>query len=136
MTMLIVEYLPYMAFFAAGVLVAWVAADMLRSRKRKPAPKQESVRGLAGPVQPLQALEPEIPVSQAVELQPEELTPKVAEEPAADDWAPAEELKPEREIEIAAVRGASEKIVMVRRDPSVRVFDTAVATSERKVVAD
>jgi hypothetical protein len=121
MTMLIVEYLPYMAFFAAGVLVAWVAADMLRGRKRKPAPAQESVRGLAGPVEPLRALEPEpeIPVSQAVELQPEEAAPQAAPE-----------------IEIAAACAASEKIVMVKRDPSVRVFDTAVAASERKVVAD
>jgi hypothetical protein len=122
MTMLIVEYLPYVAFFAAGVLVAWVAADMLRVRRRKPAPAQESVRGLAGPVEPLRALEPEpdIPVSQAVVL-------------PAQEFVPAVEVP---EIEIAAATAASEKIVMVKRDPSVRVFDTAVAASERKVVAD
>jgi hypothetical protein len=37
---------------------------------------------------------------------------------------------------VEATAAASEKMVLVRRDPSVRVFDTAVAASERKVIAD
>jgi len=153
MTVLIVEYVPYVAFTAAAGLVAWVGFDMLRARLARPrgvAPEaaQDSGRGLAGPAIPLSAraplvaevvpvfepepepvvvaeaepepvaelepeAEPELPVSQAVD---------VAEAPEED---PAEELP----IEVRA------DVIAVRRDPSVRVFDTAVAPSERKVLS-
>ena len=153
MTVLIVEYVPYVAFTAAAGLVAWVGFDMLRARLARPrgvAPEaaQDSGRGLAGPAIPLSAraplvaevvpvfepepepvvvaeaepepvaelepeAEPELPVSQAVD---------VAEAPEED---PAEQLP----IEVRA------DVIAVRRDPSVRVFDTAVAPSERKVLS-
>jgi hypothetical protein len=133
MTLLIVEYLPYFAFFGAGVLVAWVGADLLRSKRRKPvAAPQDSGRGLAGPVEPLRepamapAEELELPVSHAVGFAPAETSAKV----------PAAPAQSRRDIKVEATAAASEKMVLVRRDPSVRVFDTAVAPSERKVVAD
>lgn len=153
MTVLIVEYVPYVAFTAAAGLVAWVGFDVLRARFARPravAPEaaQDSGRGLAGPAIPLSAraplvaevvpvfepepepvvvaeaepepvaelepeAEPELPVSQAVD---------VAEAPEED---PAEKLP----IEVRA------DVIAVRRDPSVRVFDTAVAPSERKVLS-
>ena len=153
MTVLIVEYVPYVAFTAAAGLVAWMGFDMLRARLARPrgvAPEtaQDSGRGLAGPAIPLSVraplvaevvpvfepepepvvvaeaepepvaelepeAEPELPVSQAVD---------VAEAPEED---PAEKLP----IEVRA------DVIAVRRDPSVRVFDTAVAPSERKVLS-
>lgn len=151
MTVLIVEYIPYVAFTAAAGLVAWVSFDVLRARFARPrvlAPDaaQDSGRGLAGPAIPLSAraplvaevvpeaepvvvaeiepepaveaaVEPELPVSQAV---------NVAEEPAEE---PAAEVAEELPIAVEA------DVITVRRDPSVRVFDTAVAASERKVLS-
>jgi hypothetical protein len=155
MTVLIVEYIPYVAFTAAAGLVAWVSFDVLRARFARPrvlAPDaaQDSGRGLAGPAIPLSAraplvaevvpeaepvvvaeiepepaveaaVEPELPVSQAVNVA-EEPAEEAAEEPAAEV---AEELP----IAVEA------DVITVRRDPSVRVFDTAVAASERKVLS-
>ena len=133
MSLLIVEYLPYFAFFAAGVLVAWVGADLLRSKRRKPlAAPQDSGRGLAGPVEPMRepvmtpADELVLPVSQAVEFAPVGTSAKM----------PVAPVESSRDIKVEATAAASEKMQLVRRDPSVRVFDTAVAPSERKVIAD
>ncbi|MCB9893873.1 MAG: hypothetical protein H6839_05470 [Planctomycetes bacterium] len=156
MTLLIVEYVPYVAFTAAAGLVAWVAADVLRSRKRTtggvPETTKESGRGLAGPAQPLTGLQPEVederaaidevgeatpdltpaeelhlPVSQARDLAAEDEQTAEAEEPAVES---TEENEP---VDDAPVVAAA--VIPVRRDPSVRVFDTAVAASERKVMS-
>jgi hypothetical protein len=139
MSLLIVEYLPYFAFFAAGVLVAWVGADLLRSKRRKPvAMPKDSGRGLTGPVEPLRepvmtpAEELVLPVSQAVAFAPAGASAKVA----LVTLVPEAELEPELAMAAVEPAAASEKMQLVRRDPSVRVFDTAVAPSERKVSAD
>ncbi|MCA8914469.1 MAG: hypothetical protein KDB90_03585 [Planctomycetes bacterium] len=156
MMLLIVEYIPYVAFTAAAGLVAWVTADVLRSRKRAtakaPEAAQDSGRGLAGPAQPLATLRPEaeeavdsiaeeaaeeapelappeeleLPVSQARDLSAEEETGAEAE-------APAEVTEESETADDAPVVAA--EVIPVRRDPSVRVFDTAVAPSERKVMS-
>jgi hypothetical protein len=160
MTLLIVEYIPYVAFTAAAAMVAWVVADVLRGRKRAKAPEatQDSGRGLAGPAEPLQAVESEtvaevvaevldetpelappeeleLPVSQAQDLAPDEAAEELAPEEAApeaefatDDMA--EEGQPSDDAPVVAA-----EVIPVRRDPSVRVFDTAVAASERKVMS-
>jgi len=121
MSLIIVEYLPYLAFAAAAVLMAWVGVDVLRGRRAKkvPGPAKDSGRGLAGPVMPLA----EIPVSQAhVPPEPEVLAPQA--EVSLED---APEPAPMTE-ESSRVAGQE---ILVKRDPSVRVFDTAVAPSGR-----
>jgi len=153
MTVLIVEYVPYVAFIAAAGLVAWVGFDVLRARLARPrtaAPEaaQDSGRGLAGPAVPLSARAPLVA----------ELVPVVEPEPepepeAAAEPEPVAELEPEAEPELPVsqavdVAEAPEEdpveklpievradVIAVRRDPSVRVFDTAVAPSERKVLS-
>lgn len=151
MTLLIVEYIPYVAFTAAAGLVAWVVTDVLRSRKRAPAKSpetaQDSGRGLAGPAEPLKALEPEEaePVAEVVGEVAEE-TPELA--PAEELELPVSQAKElTAEAEDAQAEGTEESepaddapvvaadVIPVQRDPSVRVFDTAVAASERKVMS-
>ena len=160
MMLLIVEYIPYVAFTAAAGLVAWVTADVLRSRKRAtakaPEAAQDSGRGLAGPAQPLTALQPEAEevaeevaeniAEEAAEEAPELAPPEELELPVsqARDLSAEEETSAEAEAS-AEVTKESEtaddapvvavEVIPVRRDPSVRVFDTAVAPSERKVMS-
>ncbi|MCZ7605919.1 MAG: hypothetical protein M5U25_07530 [Planctomycetota bacterium] len=155
MTVLIVEYVPYVAFTAAAGLVAWVGFDVLRARLARPrvtAPEaaQDSGRGLAGPAIPLSARAPLVAeVVPVFEPEPEP-EPVVAAEPEPE---PVAELEPEAEPELPVsqavdVAEAPEEdpaeqlpievradVIAVRRDPSVRVFDTAVAPSERKVLS-
>ena len=170
MTLLIVEYISWIAFVGAGLLVGWVGADMLISKRRKPskAPEpKDSGRGLAGPAEPMsstrqaqveneetdeateeepkveapaqQEIEPAeelvLPVSQAVEMtdEPEEEPEEEATEPeeTADLEAQTEaETQPEDEDVVSG------DVMLVKRDPSVRVFDAVVAPSERKVLAN
>ncbi|MCA8913734.1 MAG: hypothetical protein KDB82_18765 [Planctomycetes bacterium] len=167
MTLLIVEYVSWIAFVGAGLLVGWVGADMLISKRRKPrkpAPEPaDSGRGLVGPAEPMSSArqasvgdreteteeprveapaQPEIepaeelvlPVSQAVEMTEEA---EEAEEAAA--------LEPEEPADLATdeADGQSEDealvsgdVMLVKRDPSVRVFDAVVAPSERKVLTE
>lgn len=157
MTVLIVEYVPYVAFTAAAGLVAWVGFDMLRARLARPrgvAPEaaQDSGRGLAGPAIPLSARAPLVAeVVPVYEPEPEpEPEPVVVAEAEPE---PVAELEPEAEPELpvsqavdvaeAPEEDPAEKlpievradVIAVRRDPSVRVFDTAVAPSERKVLS-
>lgn len=153
MTVLIVEYVPYVAFTAAAGLVAWVGFDMLRARLARPrgvAPEaaQDSGRGLAGPAIPLSAraplvaevvpvFEPEPEPVVVAEAEPEpvaelepEAEPELPVSQAVDvAEAPEEDLAEKLPIEVRA------DVIAVRRDPSVRVFDTAVAPSERKVLS-
>ena len=155
MTVLIVEYVPYVAFIAAAGLVAWVGFDVLRARLARPretAPEaaQDSGRGLAGPAIPLSARAPLVAeVVPVFEPEPEP-EPVVAAEAEPE---PVAELEPEAEPELpvsqavdvaeAPEEDPAEKlpievradVIAVRRDPSVRVFDTAVAPSERKVLS-
>lgn len=153
MTVLIVEYVPYVAFTAAAGLVAWVGFDVLRARLARPrvtAPEaaQDSGRGLAGPAIPLSAraplvaevvpvFEPEPEPVVVAEAEPEpvaelepEAEPELPVSQAVDvAEAPEEDLAEKLPIEVRA------DVIAVRRDPSVRVFDTAVAPSERKVLS-
>lgn len=155
MTVLIVEYVPYVAFTAAAGLVAWVGFDVLRarlagSRAKAPEAAQDSGRGLVGPAIPLSARAPLIaeqqpqpaPVAAAkVEAEPAgeveaEIEPEIEPEPElpvshAVDVAEEPEASPAEELPIEVEAG----VISVRRDPSVRVFDTAVAPSERKVLS-
>lgn len=163
MTVLIVEYVPYVAFTAAAGLVAWVGFDVLRARLARPrvtAPEaaQDSGRGLAGPAIPLSARAPL--VAEVVPVFEPEPEPVVAAEPEPEPEAmlaaepePVAQLEPEAEPELPVsqavdVAEAPEEdpaeqlpievradVIAVRRDPSVRVFDTAVAPSERKVLS-
>lgn len=157
--LLIVEIVPYVAFLGAAALVGWVGFDILREKRRKSpsAPIQESVRGLAGPPQPIQddadaseaapedveqEPEAEIIITPAEELVlPSSHAVDVASEPEQCDnepsdsepvEAPSAELAPEDEEDL----DSDESVILVRRDPSVRVFDTAVAASERKVASE
>lgn len=153
MTVLIVEYVPYVAFTAAAGLVAWVGFDMLRARLARPRgvtteAAQDSGRGLAGPAIPLSAraplvaevvpvFEPEPEPVVVAEAEPEpvaelepEAEPELPVSQAVDvAEAPEEDLAEKLPIEVRA------DVIAVRRDPSVRVFDTAVAPSERKVLS-
>ena len=156
MMLLIVEYIPHIAFAGAAALVGWVAFDVLRSRKRTKAvveTTQDSGRGLAGPAGPLVALavdeDSDVEADdQAAEVVSEVVEPETYEEAAelappeelelpvsqARELAPepdeAEEIEPEADTPVVAAN-----VIPVRRDPSVRVFDTAVAPSERKVLS-
>lgn len=170
MMLLVVEYVSWIAFIGAGLIVAWLAADLLRARlgkRRKSSPEtaQESGRGLAGPAEPLKPeivsevsepeaaveVEPErapeqpviepaeelvLPVTQAVAMadEAEESDNTEAPESAEVQAETAVELEPTEDSEEAEFVGAD--VVLVRRDPSVRVFDAVVAPSERKVHAD
>lgn len=74
---------------------------------------------------------PEVTVSHAVD---------VAKEPAESDNEPEADTEPEADAPDADDRSSesdafevSGDAIMVRRDPSVRVFDTSVAASSRKV---
>lgn len=158
MMLLFVEYIPWIAFIGAGLLVGWVGADIARSRLRKPrnaAPEtQDSGRGLAGPPERLKP-EPEVAeAAKAVEVAPEQLEIEPAEElvlpvtqavslTEAADETEAEPEKPaetEAEQEPAELEPTEEEVsgemMLVRRDPSVRVFDAVVAPSERKVLTN
>lgn len=153
--LLIVEIVPYVAFLGAAALVGWVGFDILREKKRKaPAPEaKDSGRGLAGPPQPLTEESPEEQVDNEVIIEPAEelVLPSshavdvASEEESCENEVPEPELEPEPE-EAEASSGelapeaeedldSDETVILVRRDPSVRVFDTAVAASERKAAS-
>ena len=170
MMLLVVEYVSWIAFIGAGLIVAWLGADILRAKlgkrtKSAPEAAQESGRGLAGPAEPLkpqivsEVSEPEAAVASEPEPTPEQPAIEPAEElvlpvtqavtmadeveESDNDEAPetaevvaesAVELEPTEDSEEAEFVGAD--VVLVRRDPSVRVFDAVVAPSERKVHAD
>jgi hypothetical protein len=149
--LLIVEIVPYVAFLGAAVLMGWVGFDILRARRRKqsPQPARDSGRGLAGPPQPItdqpevEAEAPQVTITPDDELiLPNSHAVDVAHEPDACDNAEPEpdsvesseqaELAPEADEDL----DSDESVILVRRDPSVRVFDTAVAASERKAASD
>ena len=157
--LLIVEIVPYVAFLGAAVLVGWVGFDILREKKRRtPAPEpQDSGRGLAGPPQPMtgesietepdteqKEPEPEIIIAPAEELvlpsshavdvasETEQCENETRESEPEEPAASSTELAPETEEDL----DSDETVILVRRDPSVRVFDTAVAASERKVASE
>lgn len=154
MTLIIVDVIPYFAFAGAGLILAWLGFDILRSRKPKAkAAPAESVRGLAGPAEPLREVtpEPEVPVSFAVDLDPVAIEvetsdnidgPEHLPEPASrlgEDTEVNVEPVTEEDDEVRAAADESARVLggdtMIRRDPSVRVFDAVVAASERKVLA-
>ena len=148
--LLIVEIVPYIAFFGAAALVGWVGFDMLREKRRKaPASEpQDSGRGLAGPALPMTD-EPEedvdheasitpaeelvLPSSHAVDVagEEEQCDNETSEPQPEDVEASSSELAPEADEDL----DSDETVILVRRDPSVRVFDTAVAASERKAAS-
>ena len=77
-----------------------------------------------------------LPSSQAVDVASEKEecenhAPESLPEPE-EATATSEELAPEVEEDL----DSDETVILVRRDPSVRVFDTAVAASERKVASE
>ncbi|MBZ0137999.1 MAG: hypothetical protein K8I27_16705 [Planctomycetes bacterium] len=153
--LLIVEIVPYVAFLGAAALVGWVGFDVFREKRRK-APlieAQDSGRGLAGPPRPMTEEPPEeedpsedepvliapplelvLPSSHAVDVasEPEQCENEATESDEVEaSPEPESELAPEAEDNL----DSDETVILVRRDPSVRVFDTAVAASERKVAS-
>ena len=155
MTLLIVDIIPYFAFGGAALLLGWLAFDILRSRKpaaAKPAPA-ESARGLAGPAEPLRdaGRVADIPVSLAVNFEPVAIVveesdnadgPMLEPEPESrlgeDTEVSAEPVTEEEDVEAVVVESArmTGGEVLIKRDPSVRVFDAVVAASERKASAN
>jgi hypothetical protein len=162
MTLLFVEYISWFAFAGAAVLVGWVGADMFMSKRRKaakPAPEpQDSGRGLAGPPEPMSsarqpevkveepeiAEEPKVEAPEQKEIEPAEellLPSSQAVEMTEEEKAPEAEKEsaPDEPVEVEAEESSEEVVsgdIMVKRDPSVRVFDAVVAPSERKVLTN
>lgn len=161
--LLIVEIVPYVAFLGAALLAGWVAFDILREKKRKLSvmETEDSGRGLAGPPEPMTERSEEktdevsedqpetevsiapaeelvLPSSQAVDVASEEEEcdneelAETSESQPEEVEASSDELAPEAEEDL----DSDETVILVRRDPSVRVFDTAVAASERKVASE
>jgi hypothetical protein len=194
MVIAVAEFIPYIAFLGAAVLIGWLVVDIGLKQVRKkglaPMLARLSFRGLASKPQPLS--EPEVkplartePVSTSPkiiiddtsisteddisvptslagvfdpDLEPAEpVTPKAesAPEPAAEgnteDLKEAKTTKTEKASlttegtetsdESAEAGDPSDDdvvytdVLSVRRDSSVRVYDTSVAASERKAAA-
>ena len=126
--LLFVEYAPYLAFVAAALLLAFVGLEWYLRRGKLaldtalPLSVGDSGRGLAGPPRPLsKRMEPSQSDAASAKSEPEQesATVVVKLEARLDSERP----QPEE----AAEQGESEKLIPARRDPSVRVFDTAVA---------
>ena len=125
--LLFVEYVPYLAFLAAGLLLAYVGLEWYLRRGKLaldtalPLSVGDSGRGLAGPPRPLsKRMEPSEPNQSDVasaKSEPEQESATVVVKLESEEPQPEE----------AAKQGESEKLIPARRDPSVRVFDTAVA---------
>jgi hypothetical protein len=141
--LMIAQSIPYLAFAAAALLLGWVAVDMLRAHVRKPRlapvlpPAPE--RGLASPPMPISARLPiatvhdtelVIPTSQAQDLEEQ---PQAAES-AIQETVPSITIDANSERREAATSAILYNDPVVRRDPSVRVYDAVVAPSERHTV--
>lgn len=129
--LLFVEYVPYLAFVAAGLLLAYVGLEWYLRRGKLaldtalPLNVGDSGRGLAGPARALskrmEPSAPNLPDAASAKSEPEQESATVVVKLEAK--LESEEPQPEEATE----QGQSEKLIPARRDPSVRVFDTAVA---------
>ena len=160
----IVPYVAFLGAAALVGWVAFDILREKKRKSSAPAQPEtkDSGRGLAGPAQPLteELVQPTIvvgltheageapeaeekigpaeelvlPSSQAVDVAnaPEECENAESEPEPEEVEASSDELAPEVDEDL----DSDETVILVRRDPSVRVFDTAVAASERKVASE
>lgn len=136
--LLFVEYVPYLAIGAAGLLLAFVGGEWLLNRRRRMLARtsleemaNHSGR-LASLARPLSkrmdaAVEPKL--KNAAPENPETGAAEATKDSEAVENSPGE---PKPKVTETTEKDSAEAVLIpTRRDPSVRIFDSAVAASER-----